>query len=262
MLKIESRGGTKSAVDRNAMRARVRTSLLLFACMGAPLYSSAQSQQSGYAVSVRELSIPPKALHAFEQGMEHLSKKDAAGSLPHFQHAILEYAGYYEAYDRIGAADLKLWRVPEAEQAFRKSIELSAGQYAHPLLALGAILDEREEFAEAESVTRKGLELAPESWTGHYYLALALFGLDRLVEAEKSVHEALRKKADFPEAHLLLADIHSREEDYRSLLNDLDEYLKLAPEGPASARVKALRESVQGMMLESQNIASLAQSQP
>src|SRR6202162_3080732 len=122
------------------MRTRVRTSWLLFACMCVPLYSSAQSQQSGYAFSVRELSIPPKALHAFEQGMEGLAKKDAAGSLPHFQRAIAEFAGYYEAYDRMGAADLKLWRVTEAEQAFRKSIELSGGRYAHPLLALGAIL--------------------------------------------------------------------------------------------------------------------------
>jgi tetratricopeptide (TPR) repeat protein len=230
--------------------------------MCVPLHSSAQSQDSSYAVSVRELSIPPKALHAFEQGMERLAKKDAAGSLPHFQRAILEYAGYYEAYDRIGAADLKLWRVPEAEQAFRKSIDLSGGQYAHPLLALGAILDEHEQFAEAESVTRRGLDLNPESWTGHYYLALALFGLNRLEESEKSVQEALRRKTVFPEAYLLLADIHSREEDYDSLVSDLNEYLKLAPDGPVSARAKALRESVQGMTFGIPSNNLLAKPQP
>src|SRR6202049_3230616 len=102
------------------MRTRVRTSWLLFACICVPLYSSAQSQQPGYAVSVRELSIPPKAHHAFEQGIELLAKKDPAASLAHFQRAILEYSGYYEAYDKIGAADLKLWRIPDAERAFRK----------------------------------------------------------------------------------------------------------------------------------------------
>jgi tetratricopeptide (TPR) repeat protein len=230
--------------------------------MCVPLCSSAQSQQSGYAVSVRELSIPPKALHAFEQGIELLAKKDAAGSLPHFQRAILEYSGYYEAYDRMGAADLRLWRLPEAEQAFRKSIDLSGGQYMHPLLALGAILDDREEFAEAESVIHKGLDLEPESRTGHYYLALALFGLNRLVEAEKSVHDALRQKSDFPEAYLLLADIHSREEDYQSIVNDLDEYLKLAPDGPASARAKALRGSAHGKLVESQSNIALVQPHP
>jgi protein O-GlcNAc transferase len=230
--------------------------------MCVPLYSSAQSQQSSYAVSVRELRIPPKALHAFQEGIELLAKKDPAGSLPHFQRAILEYAGYYEAYDRIGAANLKLWRIPEAEQAFRKSIEVSGGLYAHPLLALGAILDEHEKFGEAESVIRRGLDLAEDSWRGHYYLALALFGLNRLVEAEESAREALRLKTDFPEAHLLLAEVHSREEDYRSLVSDLNEYLRLAPDGPASAGAKALRESALGIILGSQSTTALSQPQP
>jgi tetratricopeptide (TPR) repeat protein len=243
------------------MRSKARTGWLLFACLCVPFHSSAQSQQSGNVVSVRELSIPPKALHAFEQGMEQLAKKDAAASLPHFQRAIAEYAGYYEAYDRMGAADLKLWRIPEAEQAFRKAIELSAGQYAHPLLALGAILVDQGKFGEAESVTRKGLDLNPESWTGHYYLALALLGLNRLADAEKNVREALTRKADSLQGHLLLAEIHRREEDYGSLVSDLDEYLKLAPDGPASTRVKALRESAQGRMVASQGITALAKAQ-
>ena len=153
---------------------------------------------SSYAVSVRELSIPPKALHAFEQGIELLAKKDPAGSLPHFQRAILEYAGYYEAYDRIGAADLKLWRIPEAEQAFRKSIEVSGGQYAHPLLALGAILDEQEKFAEAESVIRKGLDLDPESWSGPLLLGLGVVRLEPLGRGREKCPRSASPKDGFP----------------------------------------------------------------
>jgi tetratricopeptide (TPR) repeat protein len=194
--------------------------------------------------------------------MERLAKKDPAGSLPHFQNAILEYAGYYEAYDKEGVADLQLWRIPDAEEAFRKAIEVSAGQFAHPLLALGAILNGQDKFAEAESVTRKGLVMEPESWKGHFYLALALFGLNRLAEAEQSLREALRWKPQFPEAHLLLADIHSREEDYRTLMSDLDEYQKLAPDGPASGKVKALREFAQGKLTGGRGNTALAQPQP
>ena len=224
-----------------------------------PFHSSAQTKNSSYSVSVRELSIPAKAVQAYEQGIDCLARKDAAGSLPYFQRAISEFADYYEAYDRIGAADLKLWRVPEAEQAFRMSIELSGGRYAHPLFALGAILDDREKFAEAESVIRKGLDLDPDSWTGHYYLGLALSRLNRMDEAEKYVREALRQKTNFPEAHLLLADIHGREKDYRLLVSDLDEYLKIVPDGPASARAKALRDSAQRILLESQSTTAFAQ---
>jgi tetratricopeptide (TPR) repeat protein len=111
-------------------------------------------------------------------------------------------------------------------------------------------------------VIHKGLNLDPESRTGHYYLALALFGLNHLAEAENSVHEALRRKSDFAEAYLLLADIHSREEDYQSIVKDLDEYLKLAPDGPASARAKALRESAQGKLVQSQSNIALIQPRP
>jgi tetratricopeptide (TPR) repeat protein len=241
------------------MRSKCHPRWLLFACLCVPFHLSAQTQPSRNSVSVRELRIPYKALHAFEQGMASLAKKDPAGSLPHFQRAVSEYEGYYEAYDRIGAAYLKLSRYQEAEQAFRKSIDVSGGQYAHPLLALGAILDQREQFTDAESVIRKGLALAPDSWTGHYYLALAEYGLNRVVESEQSVYEALHWKADFPEAYLLLAEIHSRKEDYRALVSDLNEYLRLAPNGPASAGVKTLRESAQAMIRGSSSNASLAQ---
>ena len=256
-----SRAGD-AAVGFMIMRIAVWISGLFIACMCMPLQSSAQTQQFNNEVSVRELSISAKAVHAYEQGIERLAKKDAAGSLPYFRRAISEYAGYYEAYDRIGTADLILWRVPEAEQAFRKSIEVSGGQFAHPLLALGAILDDRQEFSEAMTVIRKGMDLDPSSWRGHYYMGLALFGLNRLEEAEKSAREAMLRKSDFSRGYLLLADIHRREKDYPSLVSDLDAYLKLVPDGPDSIWAKELRDSAQRVILESSNTTALAQTQP
>src|ERR1700694_3803066 len=113
--------------------SRLRISWLLVASLCIPLFSRAQSPESTHAVSVRELSIPPKALHAFQKGIERLAKDDAVGSLPHFQRAVAEFAGYYEAYFEIGVADLKLWRTADSERALRKSIELSGGQYSEPL---------------------------------------------------------------------------------------------------------------------------------
>jgi tetratricopeptide (TPR) repeat protein len=213
-------------------------------------------------VSVRELSIPAKALRAFAQGAEILERKDAAGSLPHFQRAIAEFATYYEAYYEMGVANLKLWRIGDAEQAFRRSIELSSGQFALPLLGLGAVQDYQGKFAEAAEVTRKGLDLDATSWSGHYYLGWALFGLNRLEEAEKSVREALRQKSESTEALRLFADIHSRQKNYKALLIDLDEYLKLDPDSPTGVRVRALRDSTQRILDESLNTTALAQSQP
>ena len=98
-----------SAVGIKAMRTKLRISCLLVACLCLPLLSRAQSPEPGQVVSVRELSIPPKALHDFQKGAELLAKKDAAGSLPHFQRAVEEFASFYEAYYKMGVANLKLW---------------------------------------------------------------------------------------------------------------------------------------------------------
>jgi tetratricopeptide (TPR) repeat protein len=208
------------------------------------------------------MSIPPKAHQAFQKGIERLARDDAAGSLPHFQRAIAEFANYYEAYFEIGAADLKLSRNADAELALRKSIELSGGQYAEPLFALGAVLEKDGKLSESEGIIRKALDLDPTPWAGHYCLGWALFSLNRLQEAEKSVGEALRRKPDSPEAHLLLADIHHRQHDYPALLKDLDAYLKLQPDSPINAKVRALRDKAERVILESQSDSALDQPQP
>ncbi len=96
--------------DLDAMKMPVRISFLLIACLCMPRHLSAQSAENRYSVSVRELSIPAKARHAFDAGVTRFDKKDAAGSLANFQRAVLEYPGYYEAYDMIGRADLQIWR--------------------------------------------------------------------------------------------------------------------------------------------------------
>jgi tetratricopeptide (TPR) repeat protein len=240
------------------MGTKLHVGWLLTASLFFPLAISAQTPKSSNVVSVRELSIPEKAQRDFAKGVELLVKKDAAGCFPYFQRAALEFPGYYEAYYEMGVANLKLWRIEDGEQMFRKANELSGEQYAPSLLALGALLGYQEKFADAEKIIHKGLELDPSSWAGHYYLGWALFGLNRLEAAENSVHEALRLKNDSTVALELLADIHSREKDYRALVNDLDQYLKLDSTSPIGVKARALRESAQRLLRESENTTALA----
>ena len=236
------------AIGLNAMRSVVvRISWLIAVSLCLPVLSAAQSSKSKSpnVVSVRELSIPPKARDTFQKGVERLAKDDPAGSLTYLRRAVAEFATYYEAYFEIGFANLRLSRITEAEQALRKSIELSGGKYAEPMFALGAALINEEKFGEAEGVIRKALNLDSTTWAGHYCLGRALFALNRLPEAEESVREALRWKSDSPEAYLLLADIHRSQKNYPALLKDLDEYIELEPDSSNTADVRALRNEAE-----------------
>ncbi len=110
-------------------------------------------------VSVHDLQIPERARKACEKGTKLFAAKDPAGSIPDFQKAIKAFPGYYEAYAKLGAAELDLEQWGEAEAAFRKAIDLSGGHYAPADFGLGLILATvTKNFADAEAIVRAGLE--------------------------------------------------------------------------------------------------------
>jgi Tfp pilus assembly protein PilF len=208
---------------------------------------------SAELISARELGIPSKARHAFQNGVQRLARNDFARSLLQFQRAIAEFPGYYEAYHLIGVASLELARPEHAEQAFRKSIQLSAGGYAQPQLALGALLCDQQRFGEAEQFLRKGVELDDTSWIGHYALARALFTLNRLDEAERAADEAVLRKPNLPEAYLLLADIHIRQKNYAAVVENLNDYLGLDPYSEMRVKVRAIQEDARSALSQEED---------
>ena len=211
--------------------------------------NSSPVRRTDYAVSVRELRIPVKAHNAFEKGLERLAKNDPVGSKTQFVRVTTAFPDYYEAYYHMGVADLRLGREQDAAQAFQKAIDLSGGRYAWAQFALGLLLCRRGEYAEAETVIRKGLDVDGSAATGHLFLSVALFRLNRLEEAEKSAREALLRKPGFALAYLVLADVHGRRGEYARQLQNLDAYLKLEPDGPASKRVREVREVIWRIVL-------------
>src|SRR6202790_5730275 len=164
--------------------------------------------RKGYTGSVHDLRVPGKAKRAYEKGLERLQKRDFEASLNHFKEATSAFPDYYEAYYQTGLADMELRRRDEAEEALQRSIDLSGGGYAEPQFALGAMLCDRQSYIEAERVLRRAIEVDGNSWKGHLFLGQALFGQNRLAEAEKSAREVLLRKPDVPSTYVLLANIH------------------------------------------------------
>jgi tetratricopeptide (TPR) repeat protein len=240
------------------------TSLFLMPILISPLSSLAQSESaknlssspssapaasmSEYVVSVQELKMSGKAHKAFDKGTSLLQKGDAAGSLPYFHQAIAEYPGHYKAYYNLGVAHYRLGHMVDAEQAFQKSIDLTGGAYGPPQFAMGMVLCQEQEFHQAEAVIMRGLDVDPGSATGKYFLGWAQFALNRLVDAEKSVQQALLRRASFAEAYFLLARIHQRQNNSPAVVQDLNAYLKLDPNNPGNVQARALLERTQQAM--------------
>jgi tetratricopeptide (TPR) repeat protein len=208
-------------------------------------------RQSDYTVSVRELKIPEKARNELQKGFERLTKNDPAGSLSHFTKAAQAFPGYFEAYYHMGMVEMRLGHNEEAAKAFQVAIDLSGGRYAWAEFGFGYLLCQEGKPSEAERIIRKGLEIEDAAPDGYVILGNALMQLNRPDEAGRSAQEALLRNPNFADAYLVLSSVAASKGDYRTELQDLDAYLKLQPNGPASERVRQVREAALKILAKS-----------
>jgi tetratricopeptide (TPR) repeat protein len=178
---------------------------------------------------------------AFDKGSRLLEKGDTQRSIKYLEQAIAEYPEHYEAYYDLGVAHFRLAQQAEAEQAFQKAIDLTKGNFAPPQFGLGAILCQKAQFPQAVTLLQRAVDLEPGSAVGKYYLGWAQFGLNRLIEAERTIEQALLRNTNLAEAYLLLAKIHQRQHNPPRMLKDLESYLKLEPR---KEQVRSLAEQI------------------
>lgn len=204
-----------------------------------------ETSPGGNVTSAHELSIPKKAREAFDKGVAEMnSAGDYLTALEEFRRAVSIFPDYYEAYTQMGVAYVRIKNFEAAETALRKSITLSGNKYLPPLLLLSMVLNDTERPVDAETVARQATAADAKSWRAHYELAHALLGLNRIPEAEVSGNAARDLKPESPEVYLLLAEIHRRTKNPQALLQDFDNYLRLAPEGQAAPKVRRMREQL------------------
>jgi tetratricopeptide (TPR) repeat protein len=220
-------------------------------CLLVPVASLGQSKTTktggpsdspDATVSVRQLRIPERAKFAFNKGAQKLAAKDYAGSIAEFEKAIAAYDDFYEAYYKIGIANLEMQASEAAEAAFRRSIALSESKYTPPLFGMGLALASQKQFADAETFVRAGLQIEPTSPSGLLALGWVLFSAQRVVEAEKSAREAILYNPNLAMAHLLLAQIHRRQNNSAAVVEDLDAYLRIEPDGARSRALRTTRD--------------------
>ncbi len=211
---------------------------------GRPEFGDAPAK--GNAISARELSLPSKAQDVLAKGRERLYQKhDPAGSLPFFRKVLEISPGFYDGYYLEGIAYTQLGQLAESEAAFRKAIEASDRHFADPCFALASLLTDKKQFTDSIELAREGMAIDPEAWRGYYEMSRALLGEGKFVEAETSGLEARRRKTDFPGLYLILANIHMQLHKNEAVLEDVNAYLTLEPDGPSSAQARIIRTQME-----------------
>jgi len=210
----------------------------------------------GDSVSVHELKVPDKARASYDKGRELLDKGKTAESIPDFQQAVAEFPLYFEAYMQLGIANYHLNKLPDAEEALQKAVELSAGRSLKPLCLLADLDNNQRKYPQAEKLARQAIAVDESSWNAHFELARALVGFQKGAEAETSALRAKELAPDQASVYLVLASAHQLQQNLSAAVQDFDAYLKLEPSGPLSDAVRQRRDRLQ------KAIGSSAPNQP
>jgi tetratricopeptide (TPR) repeat protein len=97
----------------------------------------------------------------------------------------------------------------------------------HAINFAGALIYAKQ-YASAEVVLRKILQLLPDNYTAHANLATALFQMKRFEEAKKEYQWLSAIKPNIPITYFFLAICHDNLQEYLDSMANYQSFLKLA----------------------------------
>ncbi len=203
---------------------------------------SRRVEQQG-KVSVAALKVSPKAKAARRKAQARLRKGDEAGGTALLLSAVDISPSYTEVWNELGTISYKAGRYVEAEQRFRKALEIDPLSFA-PMVNLGGTLLSQNRFEEALSFNLMARSMQPEDALANSQLGMNFFYKGQFRKAREFLLRA--KESDpshFSFPQLFLADIYAKQGKLRAARTELEEVLRLHPDSPVKAlAVDALRK--------------------
>ncbi|HEX8499930.1 MAG TPA: tetratricopeptide repeat protein [Pyrinomonadaceae bacterium] len=184
-------------------------------------------------------NVPKPAVDLYHKALEAARKKEYERAVELLKGALEFHPDFRLALSEMGALYLKLKRPEKAAEPLRAALRLAPDDYP-TLLNYGIALYDRKEFAEAEAQFRKAARKNAASPTSHFYLGVILLKRRELAEAERELRAAVAAGGDqLAVAHYYLGGIYWGRQDYKRAAEELETYLRLAPDAPEAERVRS-----------------------
>jgi len=117
-----------------------------------------------------------------------------------------------------------------------------------------AALNQLNKFDEALRSAERAVTLAPRSWQTYFEMAKAYVGK---ADYQRALQQLTRAQglnpADYAPIHLVRAHVMLSLKDYSSAMNELQVFLRLAPQDPNSAAAKTTLEKLKALSAAAAN---------
>jgi len=185
-------------------------------------------------------NVPKRALVHYDNAIEQAKKNDHQGAIEQLELAIKEYPSFMLAFNELGVQYLKLNQLDNADEAFQRALKITPDAFA-ALINRGIANFMMKRYGEAVPILRKALKQNDQSAVGHYFLGQALANQGFFEQAEKELLASLELgKEEMKEAHRILAIIYASRGAKKQAADQLEAYLKLAPNAPDAEKLKVM----------------------
>lgn len=186
--------------------------------------------------------VPETAKVSYEKAVRELEREggDKESALAELKKAVEIFPTYYLALERLGAEYVRRQQYEPARAVLLKAVEVNPRGY-RSLYALGVAQYNLKQKAEAVESLRRSVELYPSSVNSHLWLGIILLRDGESERAEshlKRAHELGEKRV--PDVHMYLAQLYSNSKRYREAADELEHFLKEAPNARDAENIKRL----------------------
>ena len=200
----------------------------------------------GATLSTIPYKAPKDARRAYEKGLQAERHGKLADAHKYFETAVDIYPSFANAWFQLGTILQRENQKDAARKAYTQATTLDR-RFLPPYLALASMAFQTGNWTEVLHLTDHILDLDPLNHAAargyvvdldslnygdaYFYNAVANYKLNKFEEAEKSGLKAehLDLQTNFPQLHLLLAEIFARKNNYARAISEMQAYLELAP---------------------------------
>ena len=195
---------------------------------------------------------PKNDFYRSRYGLLLVNSKTPAAALVRVEEALKEFPESPSLWFALGIAQFDNNKIPEAQQAFEKALQIDAKQI--PVLAyLGAVYVERAQYADAAKIYERAIQLNGTVALLHYLLGDTLLKMTEVDDrrTESALKRAAELDPNLTSAHLTLGRFYVRQTRWTEAAAALEQAARLEPKraeifyqlGRVYARLKRADES-------------------
>jgi len=197
-----------------------------------------------HAVSAKQLAVPQRAVRDYLQAQKDLAKHDADSAVKRLERAVALAPQFAVAWNELGTIAYRTRKFLRAEECFREALAQDPDMF-EPLVNLGGVLIDLRKLDEAMEYNLRAVLRRPDDALANVQLGMTYFQLGSFDLAQKHLERARRlDPAHFSLPQLLLAEIHLRRGERREAVEVLEEFLKLHPDYPQTAKMRRTIEEL------------------